>query len=82
MSLSDGQGKVLVEKSCELKGDGTYEKVDFELVPTTGTTDGSFCISLKSPGKVELGFAFLQPGEWGRVKGDPLRKLFVAALNR
>lgn len=82
VSLRDGQGKVLVEKSCELKGDGTYEKVDFELVPTTGTTDGSFCISLKSPGKVELGFAFLQPGEWGRVKGYPLRKMFVDALKR
>lgn len=82
VSLRDGQGKVLAEKSCSLKGNGTYEKVDFELVPATGATDGSFCISLKSPGRVELGFAFLQPGEWGRVKGYPLRKMFVDALKR
>ena len=51
-------------------------------MPAAGATDGSFCVSLKSPGRVELGFAFLQPGEWGRVKGYPLRKMFVDALKR
>lgn len=82
LSLRDEHGKVLAEKPYSLKGDGTYEKVEFELIPQNNTINGSFGISLKAPGKVELGFAFLQPGEWGRVKGYPIRKTFADALKK
>ena len=56
--------------------------MEFELIPQNNTINGSFGISLKAPGKVELGFAFLQPGEWGRVKGYPIRKTFADALKK
>ncbi len=82
LSLRDDEGKVIAEKGYPLQGDGSYEKVVFELTPSSGAKKGSFGISLKSPGRVELGFAFLQPGEWGRVDGYPLRKSFVDALKR
>lgn len=82
LSLRDESGAVLAERGYELKGDGTYERVTFELTPAGSAKRGSFGISLKSPGRVELGFAFLQPGEWGRVKGYPVRKRFVDALKR
>lgn len=80
LSLRDSSGNILAERSCTLKGSGEYEKVEFELVPTASVNDGAFGITLKNKGKVELGFAFLQPGEWGRVNGYPLRKEFVDAL--
>ena len=82
LSLRDNQGNLLAEKPYELKGDGSYEKVVFELVPTGETLEGSFGISLKSKGSIELGYAFMQPGEWGRANGYPLRKNFVDALKR
>lgn len=82
LSLRDEHGKVLAEKPYSLKGNGTYEKVEFELTPQNNTIHGSFGISLKAPGKIELGFAFLQPGEWGRVKGYPIRKSFTDALKK
>lgn len=82
LSLRDEQGNVLAEKPYVLKGDGTYEKVTFELVPVATTSKGGFAISLKQQGKIELGFAFMQPGEWGRVKGYPLRKPFIEALQK
>lgn len=31
-------------------------------------------------GEIELGFAFLQPGEWGRVNGLPVRKYNIDTL--
>ena len=31
-------------------------------------------LALKQPGSVVLGHAFLQPGEWGRFKGLPVRR--------
>lgn len=80
LSLRNESGDVIVEKNYALKGDGTYEKIQFELTPHATTSKGSFGISLKSPGTVDLGFALLQPGQWGRVKGYPLRKPFIDAL--
>jgi alpha-L-arabinofuranosidase len=79
-SLRDENGKKLAETPYTLKGDGTFEKVVFSLVPNGETVKGQFGIALKEPGEVELGFAFLQPGEWGRVNGCPIRKQFVDAL--
>ena len=82
VSLRDGNGKILDEKPCTLKGDGSYEKATFSLTPKAHAAQGSFCIALKQPGTLNLGFAFLQPGEWGRANGYPLRKPFIDALKR
>ena len=82
LSLRDAQGNVLAEKPYNLKGDGSYEKVTFELTPNGSDAKGQFGIALKEKGEVELGFAFLQPGEWGRVNGLPVRKMMVDALKK
>ncbi|MBQ5818001.1 MAG: hypothetical protein IIW35_06565, partial [Bacteroidaceae bacterium] len=82
LSLRDNNGEIIAEKPYELKGDGSYEKVVFELTPSAEALEGSFGISLKSKGCIDLGYAFMQPGEWGRVNGYPLRKQFVDALKR
>ena len=82
LSLRDEQGKLLAEMPYKLKGDGTYEKVKFEMTPNGETAKGQFGITLKAQGEIEIGFAFLQAGEWGRVKGFPVRKEFVDALKK
>lgn len=80
LSLRDETGRVMAEKSYPLRGTNTYERVSFELTPSGTTSKGQFAVSLKEPGEVALGFAFLQPGEWGRMKGYPVRKRFGDAL--
>jgi hypothetical protein len=83
LSLRDENGRALAEKSYPLKGDGTYEKVSFELTPNGQTINGSFGISLKAPGEIDLGFAFLQPGTWARIPGGwPIRTKFTDALKK
>ena len=83
LSLRDESGTVLAEKSYQIRGNGEYEKIEFELTPDGNTIKGSFGISLKSPGEIDLGYAFLQPGEWGRVEGGwPIRTMFTDALKR
>ncbi len=82
LSLRDSQGRVLAERGYQLKGDGSYEKVEFELTPSASDARGSVGIALKGKGEVELGFAFMQPGEWGRVKGLPVRKMVIDALKK
>ena len=82
LSLRDNDGNILAEKPYTLKGDGSYEKIEFALTPSDEALEGSFGISLKSKGCIDLGYAFLQPGEWGRVNGYPLRKEFVDAVKQ
>ena len=82
LSLRDNDGNILAEKPYTIKGDGSYEKVTFALTPSDEALEGSFGISLKSKGCIDMGYAFLQPGEWGRVNGYPLRKKFVEAIKR
>lgn len=82
LSLRDDNGRKIAEKPYVLKGNGAYEKIAFELTPDDATVNGSFGIALKEPGTIDLGFAFLQPGEWGREKGYPIRKAFTDALKK
>lgn len=82
LSLLDESDRILAEQVYDLKGDGSYEKVSILLTPSESTAKGKFAVSLKQNGSLELGYAFLQPGEWGRVKGYPLRKEFVEALQK
>ncbi len=53
---------------------GGWECRQFELTPSQTDKSGRLAIKLKRPGSVVLGYAFLQPGEWGRFKGLPVRK--------
>ncbi|HLN20363.1 MAG TPA: alpha-L-arabinofuranosidase C-terminal domain-containing protein [Bacteroidales bacterium] len=78
---SDGTEK-LAEKSIKLKASsGSFQKVDFELVPSKSDTKGRFAVLLKKPGEITLGYAFLQPGTWGRVAGGyPVRQDFIDRL--
>jgi hypothetical protein len=82
LTLRDENGKILAEKPYQLKGDGSWEKVSFDLTPSEGTPKGRFGIVLKAQGEIELGFAFMQPGEWGRVNGLPVRKFIIDALKK
>jgi hypothetical protein len=68
----DGSG-VYAEKSLKIKAGG-WQRLDFKLVPKQADQAGRFAIRLKHPGSVTLGYAFLQPGPWGRFQNLPVRK--------
>jgi len=53
---------------------GEWQRLDFVLTPTESDTNGRVSLALGAAGVVELGHAFLQPGDWGRFKGLPVRK--------
>jgi len=57
-----------------------WQRLDFTLTPTQTDKSGRFAVTLKQPGSVALGYAFLQPGDWGRFKGLPVRKDVAEAL--
>jgi hypothetical protein len=63
-----------------VSGGDAWRRYDFKLTPDTGDRAGRFSLRLNSPGTVVVGHAFLQPGEWGRFKGLPLRRDVVGGL--
>jgi hypothetical protein len=84
VSLRGPDGAVLAEKILPVgrSHDGLvrgFEKIEFTLTPAASAL-GSFAITLKSPGAVTMGYAFLQPGPWGRYEGLPVKKELVEAI--
>ncbi len=80
LALEDGDGsKVLAEARVEVRGDA-WARYDFAMTPGGVDRSGRFAVKLKGPGSVDLGHAFLQPGDWGRFKRLPDRKDVAEAL--
>jgi hypothetical protein len=64
---------VYAEKRLKVTGNN-WQRLDFKLKPSATDNAGRFVIKLKQPGSIALGYALLQPGEWARFKGLPVRK--------
>ena len=77
-SLRTAGGTVVAEQKLEVNGN--YERLAFTLTPSASDKNGRFAITLRKPGSVTIGYAFLQPGEWGRFKGLPVQKDLAEAL--
>ncbi len=69
---SDGS-MVLVEQSLQITSND-WQRLAFNLTPATTNSNGRFSIKLKQPGSATIGYAFLQPGDWGRFQGLPVRR--------
>ncbi|HEY3414919.1 MAG TPA: family 16 glycoside hydrolase [Armatimonadota bacterium] len=73
-SLESRDGaEVYAERPLAVDG-ATWRHIDFSLTPNAADKAGRFSLKLKQPGSVEVGYAFLQPGEWGRFKKLPVRR--------
>lgn len=57
-----------------------YQRLAFTLTPSARDEKGRFAVTLRKPGSITVGYAFLQPGEWGRLQGLPVRKDLAEAL--
>ena len=51
-----------------------WQRLDFTLAPSDSDKAGRLALTLKRPGSIALGHAFLQPGPWGRFKNLPVRR--------
>ncbi len=78
LESADGT-KTYAETSLPLSPGG-WQRLAFDLTPDTTDTHARFAIMLGDSGSVVLGYAFLQPGPWGRFKDLPVRKDVAEAL--
>ncbi len=73
-SLENADGSVTYAEQKLHVAPGDWQRIPFELVSHGTDKQGRFSLTLRQPGAVTLGYAFLQPGEWGRFKGLPVRR--------
>jgi hypothetical protein len=74
VKLESGDGSVvLAEKKLTVNHDH-WQELPFELTPRRTVSSARMTLALAKPGTVDLGYSFLQPGEWGRFKGLPIRR--------
>jgi len=78
MESHDGTQR-LAEQSLNVPA-GDWRRVNFTLTPSGSDSNGQFVLSLKQPGSIVIGHAFLQPGEWGRFKGLRVRRDVAEAM--
>jgi hypothetical protein len=80
VALENAEGSaVLAETPLPLRA-GDWQRLTFVLTPAATVDGGRLAIALRRPGSVALGYVFLQPGEWGRFKGLPVRRDVAEAL--
>ena len=81
VALESGDGsRIYDEVRLPLPAGGTWRRLDFRLTPNGSDAAGRLAVKLKRSGDVLLGYAFLQPGPWGRFKGLPVRRDIAEAL--
>jgi hypothetical protein len=73
-SLESRDGKRTYAETKLKVTSNEWQRLTFTLTPDAADTTGRLALTLKQPGSVVLGHAFLQPGEWGRFKGLPVRR--------
>ncbi|MDD8047586.1 MAG: DUF1080 domain-containing protein [Verrucomicrobiota bacterium] len=67
-------------------GQGASDRLEdwirYEFTLRPNATDGAarFAILLEGPGAVDVGYAFLEPGAWGRYRGLPVRRDVAEAM--
>jgi hypothetical protein len=73
-ALESVDGTTVYAETSFTVNNSNWTKYSFTLTPNANDTHGRFAIKLKQAGTVWAGYAFLQPGTWGRYNGLPVRK--------
>ena len=73
--------EVYAERRLKISG-SDWQRLGFRLKPDAADKTARFALTLKKPGSITVGYVFLQPGEWGRFKGLPVRKDVAEGLIR
>ena len=73
LAFENSSGTVRYDET-EVTVSGDYQKYSFSLTPSQDDDGGRFVIEIRSAGMLDVGYVFLEPGEWGLYKGLHVRR--------
>ena len=73
LTLESNNGDKSYGKTSVKVTDSDWQKLEFKLDSKGQDACGRFVIALEDAGSVDIGYCFLQPGQWGLFKGQPVR---------
>ena len=73
-ALESRDGSLVYAQTPLVVESNDWQRLDFRLTPCASDPAGRLALKLEQHGSVTLGHAFLQPGDWGRFKGLPVRR--------
>ncbi|SEG67684.1 Alpha-L-arabinofuranosidase [Actinacidiphila yanglinensis] len=80
LSFQNADGsKVYAHTTVTTSGTG-WKTYSFSLKPSNADAHARFAIELTAPATVDAGYAFVEPGAWGRYKGLHVRKDVADAM--
>ena len=80
LALQNADGsKTYARTSVRPQGTG-WRTYSFALTPSATDAHARFTVDLTAPGTADVGYAFLQPGAWGRFQDLPVRKDVADAM--
>jgi alpha-L-arabinofuranosidase len=79
VAAESSAGTVYAETSVTVSQSG-WTRYDFSFTPSTDDPVGRLALKLKSPGTVDLGYVYVEPGPWGRYGGLPVRSDIAEAM--
>jgi len=74
VALENADGSTVYAQTNLLVTSNNWQNLQFSLTCSASDANGRVTISLTQPGSVVVGYAFLQPGAWGRFQNLPVRK--------
>ena len=80
VAMESADGSQIYAEKVVTANSGAWQRLSFTLTPNKTDRKGRFAVKLTRAGSVVLGYAFLQPGSWGRFKDLPVRKDVAEAL--
>ncbi|MFG1646629.1 RICIN domain-containing protein [Amycolatopsis sp. NPDC049252] len=82
LTLQNADGsRTYARTSVRPQGSG-WRTYSFSFTPSATDAHARFAVDLTAPGSADVGYAFLQPGAWGRFQGMPVRKDVADAMVR
>jgi alpha-L-arabinofuranosidase len=80
VAMESGDGAAIYGEQKLRAEAGGWKRYDIAITPNATDRAGRLAIKLKDSASVVVGHLFLQPGEWGRYKGLPVRKDVVEGM--
>jgi Alpha-L-arabinofuranosidase C-terminal domain/Ricin-type beta-trefoil lectin domain-like len=80
LSFQNSDGSEVFARTTVTTGGTGWTTYSFSLEPAKADTHARFAVELTAPGAVDVGYAFVEPGTWGRYKGLHVRKDVADAM--